>query len=394
MSGRKITYLKVFRRPSLLCSFASVFFVIILFEPAAQKGIAEDEILPSLNYWNLRGQLIRGGPLRDALDISPAQIKALRSLAFTPEMNQKFSRKVSLSDPFGRHKALLLVDDQVESMLSEILFPEQLSQLRKCAMDVRFTSGVEAFRDQEVLSHFEIAGEVQSLKKDIDRIAAERGKVVKGYKVRAAENVLKLLPKENLDRFHVYAGIGFLSELRESDLSLDQGKAPESPLIRSVTVARWLLIYEDLRKACKLSPKQRRQIESVVKEYDKSLRRISPGAGVSISQLMQESSSKVIMQTKKVLSSEQWEYLRVHFASTEFLADMEKTFENPDVLKFIGLDLEQLKTVRLAIQDEKEKLASLEARIYREQFEEIVGMIQDEKKRDSIRKLFAGCWRN
>ena len=210
--------------------------VLLVLLSAAASGQTPSH-LPSMNYWDLTGELIRNEQLRVDLDVSPQQRGELIALhAANSEASQIINFKVKL---MRRQKNLAAIDSKpwapvdirlsvlnelvptIKKRLLRILEPVQLDNLRLVAMRGKYGDGYSAFMSKEVWKHCGIStveGGVNALRMEKENA----DKLISDAAVESSQRFVNTLPSEARMRFAYYFGPDNFPQVRISKASFDE----------------------------------------------------------------------------------------------------------------------------------------------------------------------------
>ena len=244
--------------------------------------------LPSMNYWDLTGELIGNEKLRLDLEISPQQRDELITLrAANSEASQIINFRAKTMDRQRRlaatadnadflplrvdYRLIVLneLEPTIKKRLLRILEPEQLANLRLFAMRDKFGDGYSAFNSKEVWKHCGISnieGGVDALRKEKEKA----DKLMSAAALESAQRFADLLPPRARMRFAYYFGPNKFPKIRITTELYDELSRAKIPFPHCTSLY-FLAINPSYQEAVGLRSSQIEAIKKLQENLEKEI---------------------------------------------------------------------------------------------------------------------------
>lgn len=335
----------------------------------AELMVPQENGLPSLNYWELIGEVIKVPSVQEALEISPEQrqrlseMRARKDLALLRRQTQYKLRaalkrdrtiepgnaptpvpSVSFSDAWSA------LDDVVLVELKEILLPEQVDAIRPLFTQKRFPFGYSAFSDSEVAEFCQWKpADTKRLQPIVQMLQKQRQSKVKEITRAGAARILYGLPLPARELLVQYLGTSFETQIPvRQDIEFDS--IPFPGVCTSISGLYTLLEIKDIQTALKLSKSQLEQLQALQMDFRRDTAfRSNAGElnkiGKSAAQRWAQAREKCSAGFQKILSNEQKLTLARVMSLNIFLSDFRIPFKSQEVIRYLQLSPEDEKAI-------------------------------------------------
>ena len=343
--------------------------------------------LPQFNYWELSVELLLRKPLRETLDIAPAQIVAIEKMRSREDFSDILREKMRemRGSPTEAWAAL---DSVVAKELAKILADEQMSGLRVLAMRRRYQFGFSPFEDPHVLRQCKLTSQEQN---DLDRIVgSEKEKFfayVEELRIAGGKRVLQAASTESTKRFVQYAGNKYFSEL--------QVDADSAVLDVHRTTFRSLSLFESYLPALRktMSSKEVEIAAAILAKYSTSSQSFKAQEKYkSMLDFLNAMETNGGQEIEASLSQATLAAFGRMHAAFEFDNDFGVPFEKQSVVSYLQLTPTQLEQIKSTAKVENATLQTQIAELNERTFQTLCASLGPES-RTRMNELFKDVWK-
>jgi hypothetical protein len=410
---------------------STLFFALVLVSQSVSESqdSIQPRLLPGFDYWELSFQIERSQAIREALEISPVQLAAVKEMRsnFSKEggrLSQIYTRlhaepgdknrneirrsfesdpsldraemlsqlaKMSIGNIQDKHseirsRAAVEIDDEVRSSLASILAEGQMNRLLPTAMRAKYNSCFAPFSDSAVITFCDLQEWLVAGQRDIEVAKSVYADKVSRFRRDAGQRLISALPKSAQQRFIDYIGNELTKELscRSGDQLLEEIPFPP---ISSVSD---LLESPELIKAIGISESQAKILRAAENDF---LFAISerPRKGQAPKGFIEGIERELHKSVLNALSSQQALQLQRHYANRSFQKDFNYPFSRQGFMIYLTLDDEQAREVKRLAAFEEHNVQRLVRELDGEVFQAMCQKLSPSQQ-ERMSRAFSGIW--
>ncbi len=366
---------------------ATILFIInlILFPSWVTLYSDKEEILlKSSSYWKLSLALLTDSELQEKLKVTKEQrtrIDLMRGGDLEAVVTKSLFSTKAENLPKGVSRddiAFSLCNPEVRKGLTEILSKEQMSNLQRVWLGVRFKEGFAPFEDDEVLglcglSYKEFADQVNKSKSVYEKELGKLNSNVTMALVDALPSEYRVLFVGLVGNKYLPLSPNFIPDGIDAHPYRGQGigLGTAERLQLGQYVTDLLITKEQSKKLAEIGRTSKEMIQR--RDIHKSIRQYCEA------------------EIKKILSNVQLDLIARHRALELLEDNPTKFFADRELQKYFGFDNESAKWMKAIAGQEKEKLDSKVAELNRRTFEVLCSTIP-ESESAKLKILFKDAW--
>ncbi len=362
--------------------------------------------LPSLNYWDLSARLMQNEGLRDAVDLAPTQLAALREMRADVELQQIFSLKAKMlkrtqivqtgETLTGEQVALAIrsdLDSVIRTRLLKFMHSEQLEELQIAALRDTYLTGYSPYFAKEIQSHCGFSCErlLETIQKVKSKSDAESLQVA----WNSCQKFVSKLPPSVRKKVAYYFGAAHfpLVNIDVPEFTRLNSEALPFPPHGGGSFA--ILQDDTIRTRLKILDSQVEELQRLWDELNIAIDNLKPPAPPNA---MENYNARYFglhaqhrARTEAILTASQIKEMGRLFAFGEYKQDPTHLLERNDFIEYLAIPSEELNQIRQAARVEREFLQNRRDSINHASFVSISETL-DPVSRERLLNLFAGVW--